>query len=115
MTRTMLRAKIHRVTVTESDLEYEGSIALCPALLEAAGLAEYEQVLVANLANGQRFVTYALRGRPGQACVNGAAARLALPGDRLIVMAFAQVPEADLAGFAPRLVKVDRENRPFPG
>ena len=115
MTRTMLKSKIHRATVTESDLDYEGSIAICPALAKAAGLAEYEKVLVANLANGHRFTTYVIRGRPRRICVNGAAARLACPGDEVIIMAFAQVEEAELAAFAPRLVRVDARNRRLAG
>ena len=112
MTRTMLKGKIHQAVITGADLEYEGSIAIDPSLLAAADLLENEQVLVANLANGERFITYAIRGNPGEIVLNGAAARLAHPGDRVIIMAFAQVDDAEIAaGFAPRIVRVDGSNK----
>ncbi len=111
----MLHAKIHRARVTETALDYDGSITLDPALLEAAAIRPYEKVLVANVDNGERFETYAIEGRrgAGEVCLNGAAARLAQRGDRVIVMAFAQVDEEDLReDWRPRVVRVDESNNP---
>ena len=114
MYREMLKSKLHRATVTGADLHYEGSIAIDPALMAAAGLVEYEKVLVADVDNGARFETYVIRGtEPGQMLLNGAAARLGMKGDRIIVMAFAWVPESEVAGFKPRVVKLDAANRPL--
>ena len=113
--RLMLHAKIHRARVTETQLDYTGSITLDPALMRTAGIMPYEKVLVANLSNGSRAETYCIEGREGsgEVCLNGAAARLAQVGDRVIVMAFAVVadPEAS-SGWAPRIVHVDDDNRP---
>jgi aspartate 1-decarboxylase len=111
----MLHAKIHRARVTETALECDGSITLDPALLEAAAIKPYEKVLVANLANGERFETYAIQERhgAGEVCLNGAAARLAQCGDRVIVMAFAEVDDKDLReDWRPRVVQVDKNNKP---
>jgi aspartate 1-decarboxylase len=110
----MMRAKIHRARVTRAYLDYVGSISLCPALLEAADLRPFEQVHVLDIANGARFVTYAMEGDPGEVCLNGAAARLVGVGDLVIVIAYAEVDEAELAAFSPRIVHVDAENRPVP-
>jgi aspartate 1-decarboxylase len=111
--RSLLRSKIHGATVTRNDAAYEGSITLDAELLRAADIAVYERVLVVNVTNGARFETYAIAGAPGSGVVglNGAAARLGLPGDTLIVMAFGEVDDAELAAVRPRLVLVDRDNR----
>ena len=93
---TVLKSKLHRATVTGADLNYEGSITIDPAILEAAKIREYEQVHVVNINNGERFVTYAIESPyryMGVICVNGAAARLVQPGDKIIVMAFRMVDE----------------------
>ncbi len=112
MTRHILSAKIHRVRVTEANLAYEGSLTLDAALLEAAGLVPYERVEVYNVDNGHRFATYVIQGRRGSGtcCVNGAAAHLAAPGNRLIVCAYALVEAARLADHRPRIVLVDARN-----
>ncbi len=114
MRRRMMKSKIHRATVTGADLHYVGSITLDPVLLEAADIAPYEQVHVLDIDNGARFETYAIAGVPdsGDCCLNGAAARLVAPGDRVIVITYADYDTAELAGFAPRVVHVDTSNRP---
>ncbi len=113
MMRTMCKSKIHRATVTEADLNYIGSITIDADLLEAADLSEYEQVHVVNINNGARFETYAIAGPPGsgEICLNGAAARLAHPGDKVIVISYAQYDEAELAAYRPTFIFVDEENR----
>ena len=113
MRRQMLRSKLHRVHVTHSELDYEGSVAVDSRLLEAADIREYERVEVYNLQNGERFATYAIRAEPGSGIVsvNGAAARKADVGDIVIICAYAEVEEKELAGFKPRLVYVDAHNR----
>lgn len=110
---TLLKAKIHRATVTHAELHYEGSIAIDGRLLDAAGIREYEQIHAWNIANGERFVTYALRAEEGSGIisVNGSAAHRAQPGQLLIIAAFAQLAEAELAQFQPQLVYVDADNR----
>jgi len=110
--RRMLRAKIHRATVTEANLHYEGSITIPPDLLRIAGIAEYEAVNVWNVTRGTRFETYAILGEEGERsiCVNGAAAHLAGPGDLVIIAAFADVPESQVATFRPTVVFVDSAN-----
>lgn len=112
----MLHAKIHRARVTNKSLDYIGSITVDSDLLDAAGILENEKVLVANLTNGERAETYALAGRAGsgEVCLNGATARLAEVGDLVIVMAFAAVDENDLAGWEPKVVFVDRNNKATP-
>jgi aspartate 1-decarboxylase len=112
MHRTMMKSKIHRATVTGADLDYVGSITLCPRLMELADLLEHEQVHVLDIDNGARFETYAMRGRPGDAILNGAAARLVHTGDRIIVISYAQYDEAELESYAPNIVQVDSRNRP---
>jgi aspartate 1-decarboxylase len=110
MLRTMLWAKLHRVTVTGSCLDYEGSIAICPRLLEAATILPHERVEVYNVTNGARFATYVIVGNPGEILVNGAAARLALPGDLLIVAAYAQMTAEEISSHRPRVVLVGKGN-----
>ena len=113
MIRTMLKCKIHRATVTEAVLHYEGSITIDETLMEAAGLIEYEQVHIYNIDNGNRFSTYVIRGErdSGVICVNGAAARKVSRGDLLIIANYAAYDEKELADFRPTLVYVDGKNR----
>ncbi len=112
MRRTMMKSKIHRATVTGSDLNYVGSITLDPRLMELADVMEHEQVHVLDLDNGARFETYAMRGGPGDVILNGAAARLVHTGDRVIVISYASYDEAELEAYEPRIVHVDSRNRP---
>lgn len=113
MQRTMLKAKLHRVTVTQSELGYEGSCAIDEDLLDAADIREYQQIDIYNVNNGDRFTTYAIRGQRGSGMisVNGAAARKAQVGDILIIATYATYTEAELETFEPRLVYVDAHNR----
>ena len=107
----MLKAKIHRATVTGADLTYTGSVSIDPALCEAVGLREYEKVDVLDIDNGNRLTTYVILGAPGEVCLNGAAARLVHKGDKVIICAYAQFEEDELEGFHPKVVLVDEENR----
>lgn len=113
MQRTMLKSKIHRVTVTHSELNYEGSCAIDEDLLEAADIREYQQIDIYNVNNGERFTTYAIRAERGTGLisVNGAAARKASPGDILIIASYASYDEAEMKSFKPALVYVDGQNR----
>jgi aspartate 1-decarboxylase len=113
MYRQMLKSKIHRATVTACELHYEGSCAIDDDLLEAANLRENEQIHIWNIANGERFVTYAIRAERGSGVIslNGSAARRAALGDLIIIAAFALVAEPELPGAQPRLVFVDEHNR----
>jgi aspartate 1-decarboxylase len=113
MQSTMLKAKLHRARVTHSELEYEGSCAIDSTLLETSGIREYEQIQIYNVNNGERFTTYAIRAQEGSGIisVNGAAARLAAPGDILIICAYVALDARELAGYKPRLVYVDAQNR----
>jgi aspartate 1-decarboxylase len=113
MKRIMCKSKIHRATVTDANLNYEGSITVDGSLLDAADIREYEQVHVVNIANGARFETYAMRGaeNSGDITVNGAAARLVQPGDAIIIFSYASFTEEELGDFAPTFVFVDDENR----
>jgi aspartate 1-decarboxylase len=112
MIRTMLKSKIHRATVTASDLHYVGSITIDPELLEAADILEHEQVHVVDVDNGARFETYTIPGTPGsgEIKVNGAAARLVHDGDTIIVISYAQYSREELEHYEPRVVHVDRDN-----
>ncbi len=110
MNRTLLKSKIHRATVTSANLKYEGSISLDPALIEAADLMEFEQVDIYNCDNGERFSTYVILGGPGEVCLNGAAARKAQPGDKVIIANFAQYAEEEIRTHQPQLVFVDDQN-----
>lgn len=109
----MLKAKIHRATVTRVELDYEGSCAIDESLLEAAGILEYEQIHIYNINNGNRFVTYAIRAErdSGVISVNGAAAHKASPGDLIIIAAYARMDEAEAKRYSPRLVYPDADNR----
>ena len=113
MQRTMLKSKLHRVRVTRSELDYEGSCAIDDDLLDAADIREYQQIDIYNVTNGKRFTTYAIRAQRGSGTisVNGAAAHKAAPGDILIIATYAVYSEAELQEFQPRLVYVDGDNR----
>lgn len=113
MFRTMLKSKIHRATVTEADLNYVGSITLDEALMEAADILENEKVQIVNNNNGARFETYVIKGTrdSGTVCLNGAAARLVQPGDRIIIISYVMVDNHEAAGFQPIVIFVDDKNR----
>lgn len=113
MMRRMLKSKIHRATVTDANVEYEGSITIDAALMDAADIAQFEEVHIWNIANGERLVTYAIPGdkNSGIVCINGAAARRVHKGDTIIISAYAIFNKEELAGFRPRLVFVSSQNR----
>lgn len=113
MRRRMMKSKVHRATVTDANLHYVGSITLDRDLMAAADLLDWEQVAVVDVDNGARFETYVIPGEAGSGtvCLNGAAARLVHPGDRVIVISYADYDEAELGGFEPRIVHVDSRNR----
>ena len=113
MRRVMFKSKIHRATVTEADVHYEGSVTLDPALLEAADILPYEQVHIWNVTRGTRLQTYAITGEPntGVVCINGAAAHLMQPGDLVIIATFTELDEVEARKHKPRVVLVDEKNR----
>ncbi len=113
MFRLMLRSKIHRATVTEANLEYEGSLTVDPLLLEKASILPYEQVAVSNLNNGERFETYVIPGKPGsgEMILNGPTARRGVKGDKIIVFCYEYFNEEELKTFQPKIVLVDDKNR----
>ncbi len=115
MLLTLLKAKIHRATVTQCDLNYEGSISVDAGLLERSGILPHEQVDVLNINNGMRFTTYAIPAPAGSGTigVNGAAARLAQKGDLVIIIAYARMEEAEAKSYSPRVLLVDGNNRPL--
>ena len=115
MRRRMMKSKIHRMTVTDANVDYVGSITLDPELLELVDIREWEQVAVVDVDNGARFETYVILGEPGQGdcCLNGAAARLVTPGDKVIVITYADYDDAELEAYAPTVVHVDGRNRPI--
>lgn len=112
MQSIMLKAKLHRACVTHAELDYEGSCAIDGDLLDLAGIREYEQIQIYNVANGERFTTYAIRAESGSRMisVNGAAAHKAQPGDRVIICTYAQFDAKELADFQPRLVYCNADN-----
>lgn len=114
MLRTMLQAKLHRVTVTHADINYEGSCGIDEALLEASGLREFQYIELYNINNGERFATYIIKAPrgSGEISLNGAAARKAALGDLLIICAYSSYSEAELATYQPVIVFVDEKNRP---
>jgi len=113
MQRTMLKSKIHRVTITQADLNYDGSMTIDEDLMNAAGIVQFEQVNVYNINNGERFETYAIRGEAGSGVIglNGAAARKGHVGDLVIIVTYAQYDESELAGFEPTILLCDERNR----
>jgi aspartate 1-decarboxylase len=114
MLLTMMKAKLHRATVTQADLHYEGSIAIDLDLLDKAGILPHEQVDVLNITNGARFTTYAIQAPRGSKTfgVNGAAARLVQKGDRIIVVTYCQMPAEEARNYAPTVVLLDDQNEP---
>jgi aspartate 1-decarboxylase len=114
MLRTMLKSKIHRATVTEANLDYEGSVTIDAELMRAADLVPFEQVDLYDCTNGHRLHTYVIEGEPGsgEICVNGAAAHLVKPHDVVIIASYVQVEDAAARGWQPKRVFVDGRNRP---
>ncbi len=110
---TILKGKIHRATITDSDPDYEGSITLDPQLMAAAGIIEYEKILVADITNGNRLETYVIAGREGtgQVGINGAATQLINLGDLVILLTFRAVPAEDVSNYPPKIILVDEQNR----
>ncbi|AKQ70817.1 Aspartate 1-decarboxylase [Myxococcus hansupus] len=117
MRRILFKSKIHRATVTQADLDYEGSVTIDRDLLRAADIVENEKVAVWNITQGTRLETYALEGEAGSGviCINGAAAHLNKPGDLVILATFAEVEEAEVPTWKPKVVFVDKDNRVVPG
>ncbi|GMT97997.1 aspartate 1-decarboxylase [Corallococcus caeni] len=117
MRRILFKSKIHRATVTQADLDYEGSVTIDKDLLKAADILPFEKVAVWNVTRGTRLETYALEGESGSGviCINGAAAHLNQPGDLVILATFAEVEEAEVANWKPTVVFVDGKNRAVPG
>jgi len=109
--RRMMKSKIHRARVTDANLHYVGSITLDTQLMRLADIREWEQVQVVDIDNGARFETYAIPGGSGDVCLNGAAARLVQPGDRVIVITYGDYDDAELEDYEPRVVHVDASNR----
>jgi aspartate 1-decarboxylase len=115
MRRRMMKSKIHRATVTDANLHYVGSITVDRDLMDLADLLEYEQVAVVDIDNGARLETYVIEGERGSGsiCLNGAAARLVSPGDRVIIISYAEYEAAELEHYRPTVVHVDRANQPI--
>ncbi|MDJ0733607.1 MAG: aspartate 1-decarboxylase [Nostocaceae cyanobacterium] len=113
MQRTLLLAKIHNCTLTGANINYVGSISIDQVLLDKAGILPYEQVQVVNVTNGERFITYAIPAiaNSGAIELNGAAARLGIPGDRLIIMTYGQLTPEELKNYSPTVIIVDEKNR----
>jgi aspartate 1-decarboxylase len=113
MQRQLLHGKIHRATVTDACIDYEGSITIDPLLMEAADILPHEKVLIANLVNGARLESYAIPGKPGagEICLNGGAAKHGKKGDLVIIMTFTVLTEEELRKHEPRVVRVDAQNR----
>ena len=110
MRRRMMKSKIHRATVTAANLNYVGSVSIDTELMGLADILPYEQVAVLDIDNGARFETYAIEGERGEVCLNGAAARLVSPGDKVIIITYADYDDAELEGFEPTIVHVDANN-----
>lgn len=113
MQLSMLKGKIHRATVTQADLNYVGSITVDKTLLDAAGILQYEKVHIVDINNGSRFETYTIAGEPGSGviCLNGAAARCVQPGDKIILMAYAQMDEEEAKNYEPKVVFIGDDNK----
>jgi aspartate 1-decarboxylase len=112
--RTLLKSKIHRATVTQADLNYEGSVTIDAELMRQADIVDHEQVDVLDITNGNRLTTYAIPAPvgSGEICINGAAAHLVHPGDLVIIVSYAEYEEAEIARHKPKILVVDHENRP---
>ncbi|MBP87811.1 MAG: aspartate 1-decarboxylase [Planctomycetaceae bacterium] len=112
MKRILLKSKIHRATVTDADLDYEGSITIDPEVMEAADIVEFEQVDVLDVTNGARLTTYAIAGEPGSGdiCINGAAAHLVKPGDLVIIVSYAEYDQGEIDSHTPLVIHVDHQN-----
>ena len=108
--RTMLKSKIHRARVTDANIDYEGSITIDKELMDAADILPYERVDVLNINNGARFSTYAIVGERGEICLNGAAARLAVKGDLVIILSYCQVGDEEARDMTPKIVYVNEKN-----
>ena len=113
MRRTFFKSKIHRATVTQADLDYEGSVTIDEDLMDAAGIWNYEAVHIWNITRGTRLQTYAIKGQRGSGviCINGAAAHLMKPNDMVILATFAELEESEARAFVPKVVLVDRQNK----
>ena len=113
MRRTLFKSKIHRATVTQADLDYEGSVTIDEDLMDAAGIWNYEAVHIWNITRGTRLQTYAIKGQRGSGviCINGAAAHLMKPADMVIIATFAELEESEARSFVPKVVLVDRQNK----
>jgi len=111
MLRCILRAKIHIATVTESNLSYEGSITIDEAIVKKAGILPYEQVMISNLNNGERFETYVIPGKKGEICLNGPTARKGVVGDKIIIFCYSYVEDSKLREFKPTIVRLDENNK----
>lgn len=113
MPRILLKSKIHRATVTDAQLHYDGSVTIDAELMAAADIVEHEQVHIYNVNNGNRLITYAIRGEAtsGTICINGAAAHLVSPGDLIIICSYAQFSDVEAASHHPRVIRVDEKNR----
>ena len=116
MERQILKSKIHRITVTDANLNYEGSVSIDSSLMEMADILPFERVEVYNITNGERFATYAISAPPnsGTLCVNGAAARLSQPGDQVIIASYVAMTHEEYKNFKPTVVKVDTSNHAVP-
>ena len=111
MLRCMLRAKIHMATVTESNLSYEGSLTLDGEILKKAGILPFEQVMISNLNNGERFETYVIPGRKGEVCLNGPTARKGVVGDKIIIFCYSYVEDRNTKGFNPKIILLGDKNK----
>jgi aspartate 1-decarboxylase len=107
----MLRAKVHKATVTESNLSYEGSLTLDGEILKKAGILPFEQVMISNLNNGERFETYVIPGRKGEVCLNGPTARKGVVGDKIIIFCYSYINDKNIKGFNPRIVLLGDKNK----
>lgn len=114
MLRCFLRSKIHMATVTESNLAYEGSITIDKELMDMADILPYEQVMISNLNNGERFETYVIPGKPGsrEFCLNGPTARKGVVGDKIIIFAYCYMADDEIKDFMPEIIKLDEKNNP---
>ena len=107
---TILKSKLHRATVTDANLNYEGSISIDTELCKAAGMHNYEKVDILNVNNGERFSTYIIPGTKGQICLNGAAARKACPGDKVIIVTYTQIQEEKAESWQPKIILLNEDN-----